>query len=488
MSTSRKEAFPKKFLWGGATAASQYEGAFDIDGKGLSTADMVRWLPKEEREMKEYPFEVSREEIESILDGNLKGIFPKRKGTGFYYHYKEDIALMAEMGFKAYRMSINWSRIFPNGDDLYPNEKGLEFYDKVFDECLKYDIEPIVTLSHYETPLNLTMKYNGWANRKMIDFFMHYVKTVFDRYQNKVKYWITFNEINGIAITPYTGGGILVEDRKNTLKVGYQAAHHQFIATALTKKLAKEINSDFKIGCMIARMLVYPDTNNPSDLLEAQVQNERNLFFSDVHVRGEYPSYMDRFFDENNIFIKKHIQDEELLKENTVDFISISYYMSYTVSSKHTETTVNGNLKGSLKNKYLKTSEWGWEIDPIGLRIALKDLYQRYNKPIFIVENGLGAHDELVDGKVQDNYRIQYLRDHIIQMREAIHDGVDVMGFTSWGWIDIISMSTSEMSKRYGFVYVDLDDNGEGSFKRLKKDSFYWYKKVIESNGENLGK
>ncbi len=487
MNASLPADFPRDFLWGGATAANQYEGAFDEDGKGLSTADMVRWLPKEERLKKEYPFEVSRAEIQAILKNNIQGSFPKRRGTDFYHHYKEDIALMAEMGFKAFRLSINWARIYPNGDDQEPNEKGLAFYDQVFDECLKYGIEPVVTLSHYETPLNLTLKYNGWANRKTIDFFLRYVKTVFTRYRDKVNYWLTFNEVNGIVITPYTGGGVLVDSPQNRLKIGYQAAHHQFVASALTKKLALEINPKFNIGCMIARMVVYPETNNPKDILEAQKQNEFNLFFSDVQVRGEYPTYMNRFFAENGIILQMSADDQQILKKYTVDFISISYYMSYTVSAEKNETTVSGNLKGSLRNPYLQTSEWGWEIDPLGLRWGLKDLYQRYNLPIFIVENGLGAFDQLEkDDKIHDPYRVDYLRAHILQMKEAIADGVELMGFTSWGCIDLISMSTSEMSKRYGFVYVDLDDHGQGSLKRYRKDSFYWYKKVIATNGANL--
>ncbi|CAI3245069.1 MAG: family 1 glycosylhydrolase [Paraclostridium bifermentans] len=479
--------FPKDFFWGGATAASQYEGAYNEGGKGLTTADMVRWLPKTEREKKEHPFEVSKSEIHEILNNQIEGRFPKRDGVDFFHHYKEDISLMAQMGFNAYRMSISWARIFPNGDDDFPNEEGLEFYEKVFDECLKYNIEPIVTLSHYDTPLNLALKYNGWHNRKTIDFFLNYVRVVFKRYKNKVKYWLTFNEINGIVITPYTGGGIFLENPDDLLQIGYQAAHHQFVASALVKKEAKRINPNFKIGCMIARMLVYPETNDPNDILEAQRQNEFNLFFSDVQIRGKYPSYMNRFFKENNILIKKEADDERLLEKYPCDFVSISYYMSYTVSSKEKQTTVNGNLKGSLRNPHLEISEWGWEIDPVGLRIALKDLYQRYNKPIFIVENGLGAKDEVTEeGKIHDQYRIDYLKAHISQMREAVLDGVELIGYTSWGWIDMVSMSTSEMSKRYGFVYVDLDDSGNGSLKRLKKDSFNWYKKVIESNGKNL--
>lgn len=480
--------FPEDFLWGGATAANQFEGAYNQGGKGLSTADMVKFIPKKERG-EGFSLDVSRIEIENILDGKVDAIFPKRFGVDFYHHYKEDIALLAEMGFKVFRLSINWSRIFPNGDDAKPNEEGLAFYDEVFDECLKYGIEPLVTLSHYETPLNLTIKYNGWADRRMIDFFINYADTVFRRYKNKVKYWLTFNEINIITLSPYTGGGVLVEDVENPLELSYQAGHHQFVASSLVTKRGHEINPEFKIGCMLARMTTYPETNNPKDVLKAQEENQLNLFFTDVQARGEYPTYMDRYFEENNIAIQKERGDEEILKAYPVDFISFSYYMSVTASSKPSNDQVNGNFISGIKNTYLETSDWGWQIDPIGLRWTLKDFYDRYQLPLFIVENGLGAYDKVEeDGSIHDAYRIDYLQKHIEQMKEAVLDGVDLMGYTSWGCIDLVSASTSEMSKRYGYVYVDQDDEGNGTLKRLKKDSFYWYKKVINTNGNDLSK
>lgn len=488
MMAKMKTGFPEGFLWGGATAANQIEGAYNEDDKGLTTADMVRFIPKSERKTGEHALDVTKKQIEEILAGNTQDArFPKREGIDFYHHYKEDIALFAEMGFKTFRLSIAWSRIFPNGDDKTPNEAGLAFYDRVFDECLKYGIEPLVTLSHYETPLNLTLNYNGWSDRRVIDFFTTYAETVFRRYKDKVKYWLTFNEINIIAISPYTGGGVLVEDAKNRLEVCYQAAHHQFVASALATKLAHEIIPDAKVGCMLARMATYPATNNPDDVLKAQHLNQMNLFFTDVQARGEYPSYMERYFAENNISIQKEVGDDEILKAHTVDFISFSYYMSLSASANPDGKQTGGNFMGGVKNEYLETSDWGWQIDPKGLRYTLNDFYSRYELPLFIVENGLGAYDTVTaDGKIHDDYRIDYLRKHIEQMKEAIKDGVDLIGYTSWGPIDLISASTSEMSKRYGFIYVDKDDDGNGALNRSKKDSFDWYKKVIATNGEDL--
>ncbi|WP_099223754.1 glycoside hydrolase family 1 protein [Listeria costaricensis] len=481
-----KKVFPEGFLWGGATAANQVEGAYDVDGKGLSTADMVKFVPKAERTA-DHALDVTRAEIDDILAGKVDATFPKRFGVDFYHHYKEDIKLFAEMGFKTFRLSLNWARIFPNGDDAEPNEKGLAFYDAVFDELLKYGIEPLVTLSHYETPLNLTLKYNGWADRRVIGFFTNYAETVFKRYKDKVKYWLTFNEINVISLSPYTGGGVLTEGAENPMQLCYQAAHHQFVASAIATKLCHEISPDAQIGCMLARMTTYPATNNPDDVLKAQYENQMNLFFTDVHARGKYPSYMNRFFKENNITIQKEVGDDEILKEHTVDFISFSYYMSLSATASPEGDRTAGNLMGGVKNEYLESSDWGWQIDPKGLRWTLNDLYTRYELPLFIVENGLGAYDKVEeDGSIHDDYRIDYLRKHIEQMKEAIADGVDLMGYTSWGPIDLVSASTSEMSKRYGFIYVDQDDEGNGTLARSRKDSFAWYKKVIATNGEDL--
>lgn len=480
--------FPKDFMWGGAIAANQIEGAFNVDGKGLSVADVSRAKFDVDVNNYEKHNSISTEDINEALE-NLDDMvnYPKRHGSNFYYRYKEDIKLLAEMGFKTFRMSIAWSRIFPNGDDDKPNEKGLEFYDKVFDELLNYGIEPIVTMSHYEPPLNLTLNYDGWYSREVISFFTKYVETICERYKNKVKYWLTFNEIDSIIRHPFTSGG-LVEDRfegKNFEEVCYQAMHHQFVASALATKICHEIIPDSKVGCMITKLSYYPMTCKPEDILKSQQEMRKIYAFSDTQVFGEYPSYLLSYYKNQGINIEKQIGDDEIMKSYPVDFISFSYYMSSCVAEDDSEYEITaGNTVMGIKNPYLKSSDWGWQIDPTGLRISLVELYDRYRKPLFIVENGLGAKDELIDGKVHDQYRIDYLREHFKTMHDAIYiDGVDLMGYTSWACIDLISESTKQISKRYGYIYVDIDDYGKGTYDRYKKDSFYWYKDVIKNNG-----
>lgn len=479
--------FPEGFLWGGATAANQLEGAYNEGGKGLSIFDMVQFVPKEERG-NEIEMDVrSKKELEDLLAGKGGDNFPKRRGVDFYHRYKEDIALFAEMGFKTFRMSISWPRIFPNGDDREPNEEGLAFYNKVFDELLKYGIEPLVTLSHYEIPLALVQKYNGWADRRVVDFFVHYAETVFNRYKGKVKYWLTFNEINISTLSPYIGSGVLIDEVEHKEQTVYQALHHQFVASARAVKACHEMIPDAMIGCMLARMEVYPETCSPDDVLEALKEDQMNLFFTDVQVRGYYPSFMLSYFEENDIKLDMLPGDEELLLQHTVDFLSFSYYMSMVASGAPGKKKEKGNFFSGVKNPYLESSDWGWQIDPKGLRITLKKMYDRYQVPLFIVENGLGAYDKVEeDGSINDDYRIDYMRAHIEQMEEAIKEGVDLMGYTSWGCIDLISASTSEMSKRYGFIYVDQDDYGNGTLARSKKKSFDWYKQVIATNGKEL--
>jgi 6-phospho-beta-glucosidase len=487
MTKIKQTPFPEGFLWGGATAANQLEGAYNEGGKGLSIFDMVTFIPKEERS-NEIEMDVrSEKELEELLAGKGGDNFPKRRGIDFYHRYKEDIALFAEMGFKTFRMSISWPRIFPNGDEFEPNEEGLAFYDKVFDELLKYGIEPLVTLSHYEMPLNLVQKYNGWTDRSLVDYFVHYAETVFNRYKGKVKYWLTFNEINVSTISPYIGSGILVDQVEHKEQAVYQALHHQFVASARAVKACHEIIPEAMIGCMLARMEVYPETCSPDDVLAALEEDQKNLFFTDVQVRGYYPSFMLSYFEKNNIKINMLPGDEEILLQHPVDFLSFSYYMTMVTSGNPDRLKEKGNFFSGIKNPYLEASDWGWQIDPKGLRITLKKMYDRYQVPLFIVENGLGAYDKVEeDGSINDDYRIDYLRAHIEQMGEAINDGVEVMGYTSWGCIDLISASTSEMSKRYGFIYVDQDDYGNGTLERKKKKSFEWYKNVIATNGEDL--
>lgn len=464
--------FPKEFLWGGATAANQCEGAWNEDGKGASIQDYM-------------PHGIMQGPSEVIDKHNLK-----LEGIDLYHHYKEDIALFAEMGFKVYRMSIAWSRIFPNGDDEKPNEKGLEFYDNVFDECKKYGIEPLVTLSHYETPYHLAKKYDGWRSRDLIGFYEKYVRTVFTRYKGKVHYWITFNEINSIWHFPLMGAGILTQ--KNLLKAQdlYQAAHHELVASALATKIGHEIDSENKIGCMVLGLTSYPRTCNPDDVIATMEESKRGYFFTDIHMRGYYPSYALKMMEKEGVVLDATDEDLEMLK-NTCDFLSFSYYMSKCIASNPEQYEKGkGNLTTGVKNPYLQESQWGWQIDPKGLRYLLNTYYDRYQKPLFIVENGLGAKDTLLseekDGYwVEDVYRIQYMNDHLAQVSKAIEDdGVEVMGYTSWGCIDLISASTAEMKKRYGFIYVDRNNDGTGTFKRYKKKSFYWYKNVIETNGK----
>ncbi|MEQ7807736.1 glycoside hydrolase family 1 protein [Priestia aryabhattai] len=481
--------FPKEFLWGGAVAANQLEGAFDADGKGLSSNDIIERVKPENRKAAPLPFPSLQEVREALEDGENR-YFPKRQGIDFYHRYKEDIALFKELGFKAFRLSIAWSRIFPKGDELKPNEAGLLYYDNVFNELIRQGIEPIVTLSHYEMPLHLSIEYGGWTNRKVIDFFVRFSETVLDRYKEKVKYWITFNEINSILMSPFISGGILrnqVEEEK-LLQAKFQAAHHQLVASAKAVEACHRLVPNGQIGCMVLGMINYPNNPRPEDVLAALQDQRKTFFFTDVQVRGHYPSYMKRYFKEQGITIEKKKEDEQVLQDNLVDFISLSYYMS-TVSAgpETTGEKAGGNILTNLKNPYLSSSEWGWQIDPVGLRTLLNMFYERYEKPLFIVENGLGALDKVEDnGCIHDEYRIEYLQEHLVQVREAINDGVEIIGYTSWGPIDLISFSTSEMSKRYGFIYVDQDDEGNGTLERKRKDSFYWYKNVIASNGKNL--
>lgn len=462
--------FPDSFLWGGAVAANQCEGAYLEDGKGLSIADVM-------------PHGVMSAPTEMPTKDNLK-----LKGIDFYHHYKEDIKMFAEMGFKAFRTSIAWSRIFPDGDEETPNEEGLRFYDRVFDECLSYGIEPIVTLSHYETPLHLSKKYDGFRDRRTIEFYLRYCKAVFQRYKGKVHYWLTFNEINSVLNHPLLSGGIWTPNEKLTLQDKLQTIHHELVASAKATKLAHEIDRKNKVGCMIASVPYYPATPNPDDMIKVMLKEQSAYLFTDVQVRGYYPGYVKRLIRENGIMLHKAPEDDAILK-HTVDFISFSYYMSLCISADTSKESVQF-FGTSVENPYLKNTQWGWPIDPQGLRLTLNRLYDRYQKPLLIAENGMGAIDQLIQKNgsytVWDDYRIDYLKQHLQQVEKAIDDGVDVIGYEAWGCIDLVSASTSEMSKRYGFIYVDRNDDGTGTLNRYKKKSFSWYKKVIETNGQAI--
>lgn len=483
-----KKGFSDNFLWGGATAANQIEGAYLEGGKGLSTSDFAAYKdPYAQGKVNNFTFDVSSAELNKYKENPDAFDFPKRRGIDFYHRYEEDIALFAEMGFKVFRLSISWARIFPTGLEDKPNEEGLAFYDKVFDECAKYGIEPLVTMSHYEMPITLTEKYNGWMSRELVPLFEKYARAILERYKNKVKYWITFNEMNMNLNSLYTGAGILEDLVDHKLQAAYQASHHQFVASALTVKAAKEIIPDVQIGCMINQIEAYAKTTKPEDQLQAVKSNQLNMFYPDVQARGEYPTYMVKYFADNQIKLDIEEQDEQILKEGTVDFVAISYYMSHVAEAREDAAELAGTFDSPIKNEHLELSQWDWPIDPMGLRISLIKLYDRYQKPLFVCENGLGARDTLTqDGKIHDDYRIDYLKKHIEQMKEAVKEGVDLMGYTPWGCIDLISCGTSQMTKRYGLIYVDQDDLGNGTLNRYRKDSFFWYKNVIASNGEDL--
>lgn len=473
-------SFPQGFLWGGAIAANQAEGAYLEDGKGLTTVDLLPTGAKR--------WEIAKGKL-ATLTPLAEEYYPSHEAIDFYHRYKEDIALFAEMGFKALRLSISWARIFPNGDDQEPNEAGLRYYDELFDELLKHGIEPVVTMAHFDVPVSLVEKYGSWRNRKLVGFFEKYARTIFTRYKDKVKYWMTFNEINMLLHLPFVGAGLLFKEGENPKQIQYQAAHHQLVASALAVKACHEIIPGAKIGCMLAAGATYPYTCNPEDVFAAMEKDRESFFFIDVQARGEYPGYAKRFFRDNQLTIEMEAGDEAILKEHPVDYIGFSYYASRVASTdpEQLKKITSGNVFGSVENPYLEKSAWGWTIDPKGLRITANQLYDRYQKPLFVVENGLGAVDELTpEGEVHDDYRIDYLKRHIAEMAEAIQDGVEIIGYTSWGPIDLVSASTGEMKKRYGYIYVDKDNEGNGSLQRYRKKSFYWYKKVIETNGASL--
>lgn len=472
-------SFPKDFLWGGATAANQCEGAYLEGGKGLGTVDL---LP-----LGSARFPISEGHIHSY-QCDPEAYYPSHQAIDFYHRYQEDIALMAEMGFRCFRLSIAWSRIFPHGDDVEANEEGLAFYDRVFDTCKSYGIEPVVTLCHFDVPVELMKKYGSWKSRKLVELFRRYCETVFTRYRDKVRYWITFNEINMALHLPFVAAGVEV-DGTDDEQVKYTAVYHQLLASASAVEVGKRINPDFQIGCMLAAGQTYPYTCAPEDVWEAMQKDREGYALTDVQIRGKFPAYLLRQLEEKGIHLPQEDGDAELLRRNTVDYIAISYYASRLTSADKAmvQEMTGGNVFATLKNPHLKRSQWGWQIDPLGFRITLNALYDRYQIPIFVVENGLGAQDTPDEtGFIADDYRIDYLREHLKALRDAIADGVPVTGYTAWGWIDLVSASTGEMKKRYGMVYVDLDDQGRGTGDRVRKKSFYWYQKVIESNGEIL--
>lgn len=478
--TSR--TLPAGFLWGGAVAAHQVEGAYNVDGKGLSVADVMTAAGTHDE----------RKITQGVQPGEF---YPNHEAVDFYHRYPEDVKLFAEMGFKSFRTSIAWSRIFPQGDELEPNEAGLAFYDRLFDECHKYGIEPVVTLSHFEMPYHLVTAYGGFRSRKTITFFTRFARAVFTRYRDKVKYWLTFNEINNQTnydreFTLFTNSGFQVKPGENAEAVMYQAAHYEVVASALAVQIAHSINPDFQVGAMVAFTPVYPATDNPRDVFKAQRAMQSRFWFSDVQVEGQYPSWLTHYFQAKKYDLDITPADLANLKKGTVDYLGFSYYMSFaTQANDHEDDQFSYNESQDLvTNQFVPQSDWGWQVDPEGLRYALNWMNDRYHLPLFVVENGIGAIDHLTaDHEVHDQYRIDYLREHIEQMELAMtEDGVEVMGYTPWSAIDIVSASTGQLSKRYGFIYVDRNDDGSGSLARYRKDSFYWYQHVIATNGAEL--
>ncbi|MEK3876989.1 MULTISPECIES: glycoside hydrolase family 1 protein [unclassified Paenibacillus] len=480
--------FPEGFLWGGALSACQAEGAYNVDGKSLTIPDVMQFNKNNDRKVTKQ-LRINREMIEEAKNDPDTVKYPKRRGIDFYHTFREDIALFAEMGFKVFRYSIAWARVFPGGDDAAPNEKALQFYDQVIEECLKHGMEPLITISHFDTPIVLIDKFGGWYNRRLVDLYVKYCEVLFKRYKGKVKYWVTFNEINMSVKAGAKTLGIIEYDKPNYEEMLFQGLHHQFVAASRATRLAHKIDPGNQIGSMVAYFTTYPYTCKPEDALQMQKDDQmKNQFFLDVLNLGEYPYYAKTYFKDKNITL--HIEDGDLdsIRAHTADYVGMSYYNSM-ISSSDTEQLelTAGNVHSVYKNPHLPENEWGWQIDPVGLRYTLNLVYDRYNKPVFILENSSGFYDKLnEDGTVNDPYRIEFLRKHIEQMGLAIQDGVEMIGYTMWGPIDMISSSTSEMSKRYGFIYVDQDDYGNGTMKRTRKDSFYWYQNVIRTNGAEL--
>lgn len=472
--------FPETFLWGGAVAANQAEGGAFEGGRGLANVDL---MPKG---LDRYAVGTGEMKMEGFDDAH---VYPALEAVDMYHHYKEDIALFKEMGMKVFRFSIAWTRIFPNGDEERPNENGLAFYDDIINLCVSYGIEPLVTINHFDCPMHLVHTFGGWRSRKMIDAYMRLVEVLFQRYKDKVKYWLTFNEINMILHFPFVAAGLTFQEGENHNQAMITCVHHQLVASAKAVRRAKEVNPDFKIGCMLAAGSYYPLTCSPEDYWQAICDNREVYMFADVQAWGYYPPYALKWCEKHGAVIPFEQDDKDILLQNPVDFVSFSYYSSrVSTSDRSLAAQSESNIFASADNPYLEKSEWGWQIDPLGFRSTINELYDRYRKPLFVVENGLGAKDVLeTDGSVHDPYRIAYLRKHISAMRQAIEeDGVEMLGYTTWGCIDLVSNGTGEVEKRYGFIYVDKDNQGNGTLKRYRKDSFYWYKQVIQSNGEVL--
>lgn len=466
--------FPKDFLWGSAISSSQSEGAWNHDGRGPSVYD---YMP------------VGKSRYEDFLQHTYQDdtFFPNRKGIDFYHTYKEDIKLLAEMGCKAFRFSVSWSRIYPTGLEEKPNKKGIQFYENMIDELISYHIEPVVTILHYDIPLYLVEHYNGFASREVVDLYVKYAKTLFSYFKNKVKYWITINEINIMRYCPLDAG--IKDCPDNDLQIIFQSAHHQFIASAKAVIALHQMIPKAQVGMMLGYEPAYAKTCHPSDVLLAEKSESELLFFSDVQMLGYYPKTMQHYFKKNNIHIHMEDNDKQILYQGRCDFLAFSYYSSAVCSHSLSdqEKATRGNIIYGIDNPYLTKTQWGWTIDAMGLQTSLIRLYQKYHKPLFIVECGIGVKESKKnDAMIEDDYRIAFFKEHLKQVKEAIDLGIEVMGFLTWSPIDMPSAATGELEKRYGFIYVDADSQGNGSYQRSKKKSFSWYQEIIKTNGFDL--
>jgi len=481
------KSFRSDFLWGGAISACQAEGAYNVDGRTLTFPDIVKRIAPEERATFSQAW-ITDKEIEQGKNGNLLD-YPKRWGIDFYHTYVEDIELMAKMGFKVFRFSIAISRVYPHVDDMEPNEKALQFYDNVIKECRKWNIQPLITMSHFDPPIEIWEKYRGYTHRKIIDYYYRYFRTLIDRYHADVKYWLPFNEVNCPLLAPFKGAGICNDTGAEFENRIWQAIHNQFVTAAKIVCYVRENYPDLQMGCMVAYQSSYPYSCDPRDIIANDGFDKiTNLLFLDVQAIGEYPYYAKSYFEKHDIHLDILDGELELLKRGAADWVGYSYYASSVMSYKTSDKIkTGGNLKSGLKNPHLQANEWGWQLDPKGLRYLTNKIYDRYRKPVFVLENGIGKIEHIgKDLTIHDDYRIDFLKSHLKSLKDAVKDGCDVMGYTWWGPIDLISSGTSEMSKRYGFIYVDQDENGQGSKKRYCKDSYYVYKRIIENNGEEL--
>lgn len=480
--------FPEGFLWGGAIAANQAEGAWQEGGKGVSIADVRAYNPNVDPRALDTEREMTEQKLSQALSGEHPELYPRREAIDFYHHYEEDLALFAEMGMRIFRTSIAWTRIFPNGDDAEPNEEGLAYYERLFTAARRHGLKILATLHHNEMPLHLVQAYGGWADRRLIDLFARFCRVVFERFGDLVEYWIPFNEMNAAIFNPFNGVGLVEGRNPDRDQAIYQGIHHQLVANARAIALAREIMPGNRIGGMIARFTTYPATCRPDDVIQMTQDDQfNNWMFTDTMARGHYPAYLRRFFASRGIALETLPEDDEILAANTVDFLAFSYYMSIVSSHDDAGEKTNANLITAGKNPYLPSSEWGWQIDPVGLRYTLNQMYDRYELPLFVAENGLGAKDTVApDGQIHDPYRSDYFVKHVDQLAEAVADGVELLGYTWWGPIDIVSAGTSQMSKRYGFVHVDRDDLGRGTLRRTRKDSFYDVQRIIRANGETV--